>query len=199
VIVAETSDAKGAVRAPSLDVFTPGDGAGLHVVVRAAPWVPVDEVRVVVNGEIARTITDELADPLDPLGTDGLLRLDMEIPFSDLLPGGEDAWVVVEAGHALEPNLDLDCDGFPDTGDNNRDGAIDWHDVEAYAQLDEEPEPISEGCYEDAGPLARPEEPADRESVDYLFSVVVPNGYVSAFTNPLLLDVDGDGFEGSLR
>ena len=166
------------------------DGATLTIRVDAAPWVPVDEVRIVVNGEVVRTLTDELDHPADPLGADGIERLDVQLALDDLLPSSGDAWLVVEAGHALQPNADLDCNGWPDTGDNNGDGVIDWRDVE---DLDEDP---GLECLEDVGPLAEPPPPDDRESADYLFRAVVRDGYPAAFTNPLIFDRDSDGYEG---
>ena len=38
--------------------FTPGSGAELSIQVTAMPWVPVEEVRILVNGEVVRTITE---------------------------------------------------------------------------------------------------------------------------------------------
>ena len=67
----------------------------------------------------------------DPLAAIEVLRLDRAIPLSDLLPAGtRDAWIVVEAGDPLPATADLDCDGVPDTTDNNGDGDLDWRDVE---------------------------------------------------------------------
>ena len=191
VIEISTVDDDGVTRGPSL---TPLDGvvagANLRILVNAAPWVPVDEVRIIVNGEVVKTLIDELDHPDDPFGLDGLLRLDLEIPLDELLPGMDDGWLVVEAGHALEPNADLNCDGFEDTGDNNGDGTIDWRDVE---ELEEDP---GESCLTTTGPLANPPPPEDRDSTDYIFRAVTPGGYPYAYTNPLVFDGDGGGFEG---
>ena len=98
----------------------------------------------------------------------------------------------MEAGWPLSRNEDLDCDGVPDTGDNNRDGSVDWHDIEAFAELEEAPEGP---CFEESGPLTKPEDPTDRDSALYLFQSVVPEGYPLSFTNPLIVDRDGDGFD----
>jgi len=193
VIQVNTTDADGAVRRPSLTPFIPGPDATLDIRVDAAPWVPVDEVRVVVNGEVVRTLADKLGSPPDPLGTAGTSRLDIQLPLAEVLPASGDAWIVVEAGHALEPNLDLDCNGFPDTGDNNRDGIIDWRDVDG---LEEEPD---EPCFSTTGPMAEPPAPTSRTSRNALFQAVVPDGYALAFTNPLMLDRNGDGFAGGGR
>ncbi len=170
---------------PGLTSFTPGDSDVLHVVVRAAPWVPVDEVRIVVNGEVKQTITD-LVVPVDPFGTADLDRLDTDVALTDLLPASGDAYIVVEAGHALMEQADLDCNGLVDTGDNNGDGTIDWQDV---ADLTEDP---GVDCLDTVGPLAEPPEP-ERDTPDWFFRSVTPNGYAAAFTNPFLFDRDGDG------
>ena len=55
--------------------------------------------------------------------------------------------------------------------------------------------PAEEGCLESSGPLADPPPPDDRSSALYLFRTVVPDGYPLAFSNPLFLDRDGDGFD----
>ncbi len=179
---------------PSLTpIEEPGGSATLSIRVDAAPWVPVDEVRIVVDGVVVETLTADLVHPADPLGVDGIARLDVELSLADLLPASGDSWLVVEAGHALEDAADLDCNGFPDTGDNNRDGTIDWQDVE---ELTEAPE---EDCFSTVGPFAEPPPPDDRDGPDYLFTTVVPGGYPAAFTNPLLFDRDGNGFEGVQR
>lgn len=176
---------------PSLTPFTPSPNAVLQLQVSAAPWVPVSEVRILVNGALVRTITAELQHPADPLGTEGIERLSLDIPLAELLPESGDAWLVVEAGHPLEPNSDLNCDGIPDTGDNNRDGVIDWRDVDDD-ELTEPEEGVT--CLGSWGPVTDPEVPEGRESALYLFRSVVPGGYPLAFTNPLLIDRTGDGF-----
>lgn len=178
------------VAEPSLTPVTPDESGVLELKVAAAPWVPVDEVRVIVNGVEARVFSGgELAVSLDPLGTEAITRLDASVPLSELLDGFPgDAWIVVEAGSALPIQADLDCDGFPDTGDNNGDGIIDWQDVEG---LDEAPGD-DVACLEDTGPLAHPPEP-ERDAAGYPFWAVTPGGYPMSFTNPLVLDRDGDG------
>jgi hypothetical protein len=189
VIIASTTDAGGGARTPSLDAFAPAADAELSVTVTAPPWVPVDEVRVVVNGAVAHTWAAELAQPPDPFGAQGLLRLQASIPLADIAPSG-DAWVLVEAGTPIEPNADLNCDGWPDTGDNNRDGSIDWRDVEGL-----EEDPGDAECLESSGPLTDPLVPDDRDDPRFLYQAVAPGGFPGAFTNPFVLDRDGDGFD----
>ncbi|MSP55421.1 MAG: hypothetical protein EXR69_07455 [Myxococcales bacterium] len=176
---------------PGVEAFSVATTDVLTVVVDAAPWVPVDQVRIVVNGEVVQTITD-LPVPGDPFGTEDTRRLDTTISLADLLPASGDAWIVVEAGAALATNADLDCNGTPDTGDNNQDGKIDWRDV---VDLTEDPEV---DCLPAVGPLAEPPEP-ERGEADWLFRTVTPNGYPLAFTNPLLIDSDGNGFSGVIQ
>lgn len=191
IVHVETTDQAGTVRGPALRPFVPAADARLHITVQAAPWIPVDEVRVIVNGELVRSIA-ALQHPADPLGSEGLLRLDTELALADLLPASGDAWLVVEAGARLEPNADFNCDGIPDTGDNNRDGKLDWRDVDG---LTTQP---SDACFS-GGPLTQPEPPTDRDSNAYLFWAVVAAGYPAAFTNPLVLDRDGGGYQGVAR
>jgi hypothetical protein len=197
VLLVSTTDAAGVGRRPSVEAFTPGDTAALAIQVRAAPWVPVPEVRIIVNGTIKQTITD-LAAARDPFATGAdataqFDRLDTSVPLAELLDGVTgDAWIVVEAGSPVPASEDLDCDGWPDTGDNNGDGAIDWRDV-ATATAD------PGGCFAvgDAGPLAPYVAPNDVNDPAWLFSAAVPLGFPLAFTNPLLLDRDGNGrFDG---
>ena len=45
------------------------------------------------------------------------------------------------------------------------------------------------------GPMKEPDHPK-RGDPDYPFFVVVPDGYATAFTNPLIVDRDGAGFVG---
>jgi hypothetical protein len=192
VIELSTVDADGGTRTPSVEPFAPNEGGAVRIVVRAAPWVPVEEVRVVVNGEVVRTLVPDVVAPADPFGTEGLERLDVSVPFAELLPASGDAWIVVEAGGPLVENADLDCDGVPDTGDNDGDGKIDWRDVE---ELTEDP---GADCFDTVGPLTEPA-PPERDTPRFWFDRVTPGGSPTAFTNPLILDRDGGGFAGVRR
>jgi hypothetical protein len=204
VIEVSTTDAMGNVRTPSVEAFAPGAGALLAIRVSAAPWVPVEEVRIVVNGRVARVLSAELSSPADPFGTEGLVRFEGTVALSELLPDdGRDAWIVVEAGTPLATQGDLDCDGIPDTGDNDGNGVIDWRDVDRNdddvvdrADLDEVggAAPPCDGDA-DVGPLGHPPAPT-RGQRGYEFLVVTPGGYPASFTNPLLLDRNGGGFTG---
>jgi len=163
------------------------DEAGsLHVTVAAAPWVPVQEIRIVVNGKVAKTIGGaSLSQPADPFGVTGLVRFNGPVPLSELLAGvSSDAWIVVEAGTPLPLTGDLGGgvddkpDGIPDTTDNNGDGVVDHADVSP-------PDAVM-------GPIQRPVLPTDRNSPAYHFSAIV-GAVPQAFTNPFFLDRNGNG------
>ena len=181
VVLVEIVDAGGArVRGLGLEPWTPAPGQRVRVEVRAAPWIPVEELRVVSAAGV-RVLSDALAAPPDPFGTDGVVRFSDTFDVADLVDGGDD-WFVIEAGLPLPGYEDLDDDGVPDTGDNDGDGDVDRDDVEPG---------------EDAGPLRDPPDPA-RDAEDdprFLLTRVVPLGYPVAFTSPILVDHDGDGWE----
>jgi hypothetical protein len=175
----------------------------LSIRVSAAPWVPVDEIRIVVNGRVARTLSAELSHPSDPFGADGIVRFEGEVALSEILPDGDrDAYIVVEAGTALPIAGDLDCNGIPDTGDNDGDGTVDWRDVDrngddvvdASDAAEIGAQPPCDGD-QDVGPLGHPPLPA-RGEPGYEFLAVTPGGYPASFTNPLLLNRDGGDFRG---
>lgn len=191
VILAALDGADGATHRPGVEAFAPDPAGELAIEVWAAPWVPVDEIRVIVDGEVKLTLTDTTP-TANAFGVVMERRYEGTVPLSQLVADEADHWIVVEAGHALAENADLSCDGIPDTGDNNGDGTIDWRDV---AELTEDPET---DCLDTVGPMAEPPAPG-RDDADWLFRQVTPDGYPLAFTNPLLLDPDRDGFEGVSR
>jgi hypothetical protein len=204
VIEISTTDARGDEQRPSTLPFAPSPGALLRIRVSAAPWVPVDEVRVVVNGRVVRVLSAELSTPTDPLGTDGLVRFDGTIALAELLPeDGHDAWIVVEAGSALPLAGDVDCDGIPETSDNDGDGVVDWRDVDRNddGRVDASDLEVVGGVAPacelgaEVGPV-RVQPPPTRGERGYEFSVMTPGGYPASFTNPLLLDRSGGGFSG---
>ncbi len=168
VIEAVYTDGGGTAHGPSLGVIAQGDTPMLNVRVSAAPWVPVDEVRVIVNGEVKKTI-DNLPIPADPFGSTELQRLDTSIDLAGLLPtDGTDAWVIVEAGAALT-NADFEDDGFT-LSDSH---IAPWADTPSTPDL-----------------VSRDESLGRR----FHFRAVVPDGYPLSFCNPILLDRDGGGF-----
>jgi len=183
IIEAELVDAAGTHEFGTQPI-APGANAALSIRVAAAPWVIVDEIRVVVNGQVAKVIDGAaIAQPADPFGAAGTLRYTGMIALDQLPLGAGDAWIVVEAGAKLPLAADLGGgvgnapDGVPDTTDNNGDGVMDARDVAAG---------------EDVGPLANATSPPPDDPRVHFFRVV-PGGYPLAFTNPFLLDRNGDG------
>jgi hypothetical protein len=153
----------------------PGDVIAIEV--RAAPWIPVREVRAITSRG-AVTLVEGLVDPADPFGTDGVVRWRGEVALTTLLGPGDD-WLSIEAGLAPPPYADLDDDGVPDTGDNDGDGAIDADDIEDD---------------EDTGPIANPPDPTDPADPRFIMTRIVPESWPYGFTNFLLIDVDGGGW-----
>ncbi|MDP2276483.1 MAG: hypothetical protein Q8N23_14125 [Archangium sp.] len=170
-------------RAFSLLPFAPAAGATVKVKVSSAPWIPVEEIRFLVNGEVKKVIGG-LPLPADPFAQTGsLVRYDGEVALSELLAGVTgDAWLVIEAGKPLLLAGDLGGglegakDGMPDTTDNDGNGVVDAADVKAGAKI---------------GPLADPPKPK-RGETGYDFTAIT-NGYPLAFTNPFILDLNADG------
>jgi hypothetical protein len=108
-----TTDLDGAPVSPGLTPFVADNVAMLAIRVVAAPWVPVDEVRIVVNGIVAARF-DDLPPPDPTAGPNApIVRFEQAIPLSDVL-GAEDGWIVVEAGAPLRARPDTDADGIPD-------------------------------------------------------------------------------------
>lgn len=164
----------------SMEPFKPKDSAVVKVKVTSAPWVPVSEVRFVVNGKVVKTVIAN-APAADPFGTTELLRYEGTVPLSELVSGVPgDAWLVIEAGTALAitgdlgGGLDGSPDGIPDTTDNNGDGKVDARDVPEGSKI---------------GPLKNVE-PYPASDVRYHFNQLT-EGYPLAFTNPFILDRDG--------
>ncbi|MBX3207862.1 MAG: PHP domain-containing protein [Labilithrix sp.] len=182
-VIVATIDGRGA----SLEPFAPTSAAELSLEVRAAPWIPVEEIRVIVNGTIVRTIGGAaIARPADPFGREGLIRYRGALRLADLLaavPADDDAWIVVEAGLPLWLAADLDDDGLPDTSDNDRNGVVDERDRRGVQKADWYAEP-----------------PRPRESEARFHAWVVAYGHWStAFTNPFLVDRRGDGWTAPRR
>ncbi|HYO56324.1 CehA/McbA family metallohydrolase [Archangium sp.] len=184
VIEAEVDTVSGRRRF-GLTPLVPSADAKLHLKVSAAPWVPVNEVRIIVNGTVVKTLDGAaLRYPADPFGTNGLERYQGSIPLSDLLTRSGDVWLVVEAGTRLPLAVDYggpggdEPDGIPDTGDNNEDGVVDRSDI------------APDSSY---GPLRTPAPPTSEADPLFHFAQVVTGGYPMAFTNPFLLDRNGNG------
>ncbi len=166
----------GDCRRPSLDAFSPSRGAALRIMVSAAPWIPVEEARVYVNGKLARSLPVDAA-PDDAFGTSGLERLDASVPLSNLAAAageGHDYFIVVEAGMKLPLAFDLvNDDGLVDTTDNDGNGRVDAAD--------------GAGTFREPGRV-----PTDNPR--FHFQSVAPGVLPLAFSNPFLVNVDGGGF-----
>ena len=114
---------------PSLEPLVIDSGAVLRLEVLAAPFVPVEEIRFLVNGELVKTLDgDALSQPTNPFANAGLVRYRGELRLSEIVEQSlleRDFWLVVEAGLALPSAGDLDDDGLPETGDNDGNGIVD--------------------------------------------------------------------------
>jgi hypothetical protein len=211
---AETFDA--AIRAHQvtgsngpLVVVTGPDGAGIgdvvatggpgpatvtfDVNVQAAPWIPVDEVRVLVNGVLACSVSHAGAsgphasgcpaalaqNPNDPFGSAGVVRYTGSVQ----LMFDKDSFVTVEAGAVLPVGADLNGDGVLDTWDCNGDGSIDATDGPACATLRSSPPSAPWSSLPASSPLNPPP----------LVHAVVPGMTPWGFTNPLFVHLGASG------
>jgi hypothetical protein len=170
VLVVTISDGINEFR-PGLDPIQVSPSAELVINVATAPWIPVTEVRVIVNGRIVndKTVAAEAGKPIDVskyfagnhLGTQALTMPPIRLALSALLNGvAGDAWLIVEAGLALPAAGDVDGDGLPDLADADIPG--------------------------------RPDRLTDAR---FAFHAIAPGAWPAAFTNPFLLDVAGDGWK----
>lgn len=166
-------------------LLRPQPGAKVKLRVTSAPWIPVKEIRFVVNGQVVKTLTPTSVAAGDPFGVTELQRYQGEVVLDELLAGvSGDAWLSIEAGDPmplagdLGGGLDDGPDGMPDTTDNNGDGKVDSADVEGDA----------DAIY---GPLKNP--PLFPESDPSHHYNWITEGYPFAFTNPFIFDRNGDG------
>lgn len=135
VVCVEALD--GSCAGPSLTGFSPKVGAKVRVQVRAAPWIPVEEIRFVVNGRVAKKLPKSaLTQPSGREGPPLIIRFDGEIPLADLLAGwsGGDAWLVVEAGLPLPP-FECSEDGLPELTDTDPDQRLPFDDPRFFVQV----------------------------------------------------------------
>ncbi len=148
--------------------------SALDVVVDAAPYIPLEELRLFVNGTLVKTLPLAQVLPEDPFTRAAVRRFEGRIALSDLSQFGRDSWIVVEVGMRLPDAADLeDDDGLVDTTDNDANGRIDAADG---AGVFTEPGRVPEG--------------------DWRFHVqaIAPGVLPTAFSNPFLVDVDGNGW-----
>jgi len=179
-------DGTGTLHRPDLTApLTLTPAATLDVTVTAAPWIPVDEVRVFVNGKGVQIPVDQIrlfadgAEVQNTLGGTPAGAIDvsssfadigrhhlstkpnrtplMKIPLGPLLPTRGDAWIVVEAGMTQTMPPDSDGDGLPDLPD-----------TDVPVRVDGDPR--------------------------FDLEVIAPGVWPTAFTNPFLLDLDSGGW-----
>jgi hypothetical protein len=141
------------------------ESAWLTVRVDAAPWIPLQEIRIFVNGHaksIDISMTPTIKD-VDRLGTEAAWFME-RYSLAELIPepapntAPRDVWIVVEAGMKQATPEDEDDDGLPDL---------------SAADI--------------------PGQRSDESDPRFHYQAIVPGGWPVAFTNPFLLDLDGDG------
>jgi hypothetical protein len=174
VLEVTMDDGLGNIRPLERQPFTATMAAKLFVVVTAAPWIPFDEVRIIVNGKTIRvnatTIPagqnnpfEALFKDVDPYGNKAVslpLTFFLENILADAQLGFDrDVWIVVEAGLKLPEAADVDGDGLPDLADG------------ALAAVSGIPAQLSD------------------------YQAIVPGGWPVAFSNPFFLDLDGGGWQ----
>ena len=90
----------------------------LNIVVSGAPWIPIEEVRVIVNGSSWLTLTNDVMMAMrgrDRFGPQPWRIQLQPIALSRFPKDGRDAWLIVEAGMKLAKEVeDVDGDGLPD-------------------------------------------------------------------------------------
>ncbi|MBX3162577.1 MAG: PHP domain-containing protein [Deltaproteobacteria bacterium] len=178
IVLVEIGQVGGRRRGLGLTPYVPVAGDSVFVTVLAPPWVPVDEVRLVTSkGTEVLASGGELMQPPDPFGTAGTVRYRASFALAGKFAA--DDFFFVEAGLRYPLAADLDDDGVPDTTDNNGDGVVDAADVEPD---------------EDTGPIQAPPDPTDPAHPRFLVTRVVPGAYPEGFANPILIDVDGNGW-----
>jgi hypothetical protein len=159
-------DDKGQLHRPGLEAFKPAAKAKLTIAVAVAPWIPVTELRVWVNGALKQTI--DVSKDLAAANHFGLfaVRTRKEVTLEPpLVPATGDAWIVVEAG--------LPQGSMPDDEDGAPDGLPDLPDAELPR---------------------RPPNAAEPGLERFDLEAIAPGIWPTAFTNPFLLDRDGDGW-----
>jgi hypothetical protein len=110
---------------PGVDPIQVSSSARLTIDVATAPWIPVTELRVIVNGRIVGgkspgqpiDVSAEFVGA-DHLGTQPAKMSQKTLPLSTLLEGvAGDAWLIVEVGFPLPAVVDSDDDGLPELAD----------------------------------------------------------------------------------
>jgi hypothetical protein len=176
VVTVEVGQLVGPRRGVGLAPYHPVPGDYLFITVKAAPWIPVEEVRLMSShGTQILATSEQLQHPKDPFGTAGLERYSTSIPLNRMFDPttGADDFIVVEAGMPYPLAEDQDGDGVPDVTDNDGDGDVDDDDGD---DLKVQPDPT---------------DPTDPR---FYVTRVVPETWPEGFANPILIDVTGDGW-----
>jgi hypothetical protein len=174
VVLVEVGPPAGPRRGLGFTPYAAKPGDVVDITVKAAPWIPVFEVRVVTSrGTQVVAFLDRGG---GPFGTN-VVRYQRQLPLASLVD--RDDFVIIEAGMPYPLAADLDDDGVLDTTDNNGDGRVDDDDVE-------------EG--EEVGPLKPGYEPTNPTDDLYMLSRIVPGAWPEGFANPIFIDVDGNGW-----
>jgi hypothetical protein len=120
VIDVTIDDGLGHTQRPGLTPISLSSTATIAISVTAAPWIPVTEARVFVNGKLVRSfdLSESFTDAitLNRFGTQPGQGSVTSL-LAPLLPTKGDAWLVVEAGLHQETPPDTDGDGLPDLPD----------------------------------------------------------------------------------
>ncbi len=150
---------------PGRDVLS-ATSVELSLRVAAAPWFPVEEVRVRIGGVVVATLDGaDLVTPTDPYGAADVVRYEGVVDLS-AFPVTVDSFITVDAGLRMGAVADLDGDGIVDATDNDGDGDIDEDDLPGGVDIGEVPMPLG---------------------------VITPGGRPLGFMNPIFIDADGDG------
>ncbi|MCA9535527.1 MAG: hypothetical protein KC593_17660, partial [Myxococcales bacterium] len=89
------------------------DNVQVNVYVAAPPWVPVDELRVRLGGEIVARIDLTGSNPADPFSTSmgDVVRYEMTVNVTGVMA---DSFVTAEAGFVLPTLVDANANGVID-------------------------------------------------------------------------------------
>ncbi len=137
----------------------------LEIIVDAPAWVPVDEVRIFANGQLFATFDNSTHPTVTAAPSDPTSKQGTRrFNASVKVNPTRDTAYMIEAGARLPLAIDTDGDGVVDRSDTNGDGVINGSD---------------DG-------IAQPPSPE-------IYAAVAPGFVPLAFTNPIWVDVDGNG------
>src|SRR6185436_1922017 len=86
--VLDVSIIDGAMYRPGRDPITVSESAQLSITVMAAPWIPIEEVRIIVNGTVKMTIPGAMV--ADHFGTQVVKIGAFKFPLRPLLTSMKD-------------------------------------------------------------------------------------------------------------